>query len=133
VRSSWAKMDRFSDRLTRSSLSILMGEESTLNEVANTSDEEHTEHPPLRLHPLHPRQRGVSSPQSPSSITVSEMYPRVFVNQDTHIMIIAMRTILITLLITCHILSKRLFALLAYERHLCRFCERMGLSLGMTF
>jgi len=110
-----------------------MGEESTLNEVANTSDEEHTEHPPLHLHPLHLRQRGVSSPQSPSSITVSEMYPRVFVNQDTHIMIIAMRTILITLLITCHILSKRLFALLAYERHLCRFRERMGLSLGMTF
>ena len=51
-------------------------------------------------------------------------------SHHTHIVIIAVWTILVALLVVCHVLAKRLFALFACKRHLCcllqsvvlRFC-----------
>lgn len=39
--------------------------------------------------------------------------------QDTHVMVIAVRTVLVTILIVGHILTERFLALLAHEGHLC--------------
>jgi len=51
----------------------------------------------------------------------------------THIVIIAMRAVLITLFIGGHVLAEGLLALLTYERHFRRPCERMRLCLGVAF
>lgn len=47
----------------------------------------------------------------------------------THIMVIAMRAVLVALLIVAHIFPKRLFAFLAHERHLRRLAQPMVLCL----
>ena len=44
-----------------------------------------------------------------------------------------MWAILVALLIHCHILPKRLLALLAHERHLVRLCQSMCLALSVAF
>ena len=48
-------------------------------------------------------------------------------------MVITVRAVFIAFLVGCHVLSERLFALFAHEHHLGRFCEFVGLGLGMTF
>lgn len=55
------------------------------------------------------------------------------VRSSTHVVIIAMRTILITLIILSHVLSESFFALFADEDHLSSLCEWMGLCLCMAF
>ena len=52
--------------------------------------------------------------------------------KTTHKMIIAVRAIFVTLVVFCHILPKRLFALLTCKRHLCRLGDPVVLSLGMA-
>lgn len=55
------------------------------------------------------------------------------VGSSTHVVIVAMRTILIALIILSHILSESLFALFADEHHLSSLCEWMFLCLCVAF
>ena len=50
----------------------------------------------------------------------------------THIVVVAVRAVLIALVIFRHVLPERLLALLAEERHLRRLCQPVRLRLGVA-
>ena len=51
---------------------------------------------------------------------------------STHVVIVAVRTVLVALVILGHVLPERLLALLAEERHLRRLCQPVRLRLGVA-
>lgn len=51
----------------------------------------------------------------------------------THVVVVAMRTVLIALLVVGHILAKRLLALLAHEDHLSGLPQTVVLRFSMAF
>jgi hypothetical protein len=52
---------------------------------------------------------------------------------NTHVMIVAMRTVFIAVLVDFHVLPESLLAFLANENHLAGLCERMLFLFSMTF
>ena len=50
----------------------------------------------------------------------------------THVVVVAVGTVLVALLVIAHVLAERLLALLAEEGHLGRFAEAVVLGLGVA-
>lgn len=126
-KSPWANMDLVWVSFTRSSLSILRDCSAT----ASYTLTQLTVHP--LVHPLlqHRQQREASSLRVPYKQMRKKVLVKIYFS--SHIMVITMRTVFITFLISRHIFSKSFLAFLANKGHLCRFPQRMGLRLAVTF
>lgn len=132
---SRVKIDRRESIFIRSSLSILHSNEtfsiSTRMGVTRTVSQSVHRLPP------HQRQPEVSWHQSPdcghhNQHCFSEKWYSEPSSELTHIMVVAMRAILVALLIIRHVLSECFLTFLACKGHLSRFHQLMILRLRMT-
>ena len=127
---SWLNKDREESVLTLSSFRSLHLDEDTLTARGQATYRESM------------RASSPSNPMTACGVFASMTFVKntqisaeeVYANnvRQAHIVVIAMRTILVALFVRCHILAESLFALLAHKRHLRRSCELVSLRLSMA-